>query len=264
MSSTNKHVASVIAAYLALSDVDQRKCAELIGKLAGTTPNSFASLPYFAQPIFANGSASPPPTPLSTPIPVAMLENQQQQHQQQQEKNGKWSNRGGMEKVKEAPQVIERPTETVVERNIPAGSVSICNNSKCKCFGLYTATQIENGHENHPGWDPVKLTMFCNHPKYRDSNVDDLRDIAEVAVGGSKKRKELVSHTFARERYEDDTTPPRIELTCRSHQAAVQAMWNIWEARERLGITVNWGYKYHSRRDRSEEQDDQEEQEEEN
>lgn len=269
--SSNKAVSRVVAAFLALPEQDQRKCAEHIAKLSG---NGFMNMPLF--PMFPpNGSASPPPpqtaVPTPVPTPVAFLEEQQndQNEQNQQEVQSttlsgasKWADRSRLEAVKESPsnsmRVQEKGAKGPKTRTLPQGSSSICDRPDCGCFGFPR-------QEAHPGWDPQKVAIFCTLTKHHSYTFDQLRDLAQVAVGGIRKRKQLVEKTFAYESKDGDEKPPRIDITCRSHAAAVQALWNIWEARERLGIGVNWGFQYHPRHqeDEDEDRDSQQEQQDE-
>jgi hypothetical protein len=163
------------------------------------------------------------------------------------EKKEQWKDEKRLRRVRESPRPEEIVEEIEEEKEIrPENSVQVCNKPGCKCFGFYS-DKLGDGE-----WDQTKIIIFCNDREYDHYDANELRKLAERAVGGYKKRKELIQSTYAKDRY------GQIELTCRSHQAAVQALWNAYHARMSFGIGVNWYYRRTRHYDHEEEEEHEE------
>lgn len=254
MSSSNKNaVGHLVALFVNLSAQDQAKCYELISKLVGHG-NGF-QLPYYPMnpmnPMFGHhGSASPPPPAL----PVALLEQQQQQQQQPEPISvpsaTRWSDQTALAAVKNPPPdalLVTAQKDKTDQRVMPDNAETICGQKDCPCFGF-------RRDEEERKWATQKLVLFPVSVHYRDYNQTQLRKLAETAVGGFGQRKELVESTYARQ----GEKGPVIELLCRSHKHAVEAMWILWKSRAQFNMGVNWAFE------RRQYNSDQEEEEEEN
>lgn len=253
MSSSNKNaVGHLVALFVNLSAQDQAKCYELISKLVGHG-NGF-QLPYYPiNPMFGHhGSASPPPPP---PLPVALLEQQQQQQQQPEPISApsatRWSDQTALAAVKNPPPdalLVTAQKDKTDQRVMPDNAETICGEERCTCFGFMSADEDRE-------WHMQKLVVFPKPDTYQNYNRDQLRKLAETAVGGPAKRKIHVKSTYARQ----GKTGPVIEILCRSHKDAVETMWSIWKSRGQFDVGVNWAFKRRQWKSDQEEEEDEEE-----